>query len=135
VVQSDYGEECEPTSADDPNCTKACKHPGVCGDGKVQPPEQCDEGAQLNTGEYGGCAPSCIFAPHCGDGIKNGPEECDDGIVDGSLEVPYGGCTSTCKLGPHCGDGTVNGNEECDHGSNDDGVCSSTCKDILFLPP
>jgi len=80
--------------SNDPNCTNACRLPGGCGDGKIEPPEQCDDGALLNVGDYGGCAPSCIYAPHCGDGLKNGPEECDDGILDGS----YGGCTPQCKL-------------------------------------
>jgi cysteine-rich repeat protein len=131
LVEADYGEECEPISSNDPECTNACHRPGGCGDGKIQPPEECDEGAQANTGDYGGCAPGCIFAPHCGDGIKNGNEECDDGILDNS----YGGCTKQCKLGPHCGDGIKNGNEECDHGTNDDGVCSSVCTTIVFGPP
>jgi fibro-slime domain-containing protein len=126
VVQADYGEECEPTSSDDPNCTKGCRLPGGCGDGMIEPPEQCDDGALFNNGDYGGCAPSCIYAPHCGDGIKNGPEECDDGILDSS----YGGCTPQCKLGPHCGDGVVNGPEECD--STNRTLCSDTCKNIIY---
>jgi cysteine-rich repeat protein len=134
VVQTDYGEDCEPTMSNDPNCTDACRTPGGCGDGKIESPEQCDDGAQFNTGDYGGCAPSCIFAPHCGDGIKNGPEECDDGILDGS----YGGCTPQCKLAPHCGDHIINGSEDCDNGAANngkDGVCSSSCKTIIYLPP
>ena len=53
--------------------------PGGCGDGIIEPPEECDDGALNNNGDYGGCAPGCIYAPHCGDGIKNGPEECDEG--------------------------------------------------------
>ena len=133
VVQADYGEDCEPTMSNDPNCTPACKVPGGCGDGMLESPEQCDDGALFNNGDYGTCAPSCIYAPHCGDGIKNGPEECDDGILDNS----YGGCTGQCKLGPHCGDGVVNGDEECDHGpdTGKDGECSSACKDIKYYTP
>jgi fibro-slime domain-containing protein len=134
VIQEDYGEECEPTSSEDPNCTPACRKPGGCGDAVVQPPEQCDYGAQLNTGEYGGCAPGCVYAPHCGDGIVNGPEECDDGVNSGS----YGGCTAQCKLGPHCGDGVVQSPpEECDNGPDNgwDGRCSAQCKNIIYLPP
>jgi fibro-slime domain-containing protein len=132
VVQEDYGEECEPTMSNDPNCTDACRKPGGCGDGKVQSPEQCDDGELFNNGDYGGCAPSCIYAPHCGDGIKNGPEDCDDGTNDGS----YGGCTQQCKLAPHCGDNLVNGDEECDHGNENgnDGLCSTACKNIILVP-
>jgi fibro-slime domain-containing protein len=131
TVQTDYGEECEPTMSNDPDCTPACRKPGGCGDGKIQSPEQCDNGSALNTGEYGGCAPSCIYAPHCGDGMKNGPEDCDDGTNDGS----YGGCTKQCKLGPHCGDSIVNGEEECDHGDQNgqDGLCTNACKNIIII--
>jgi hypothetical protein len=131
VVQLEYGEECEPTMSNDPNCTNACRMPGGCGDGKIEPPEQCDDGASFNNSEYGGCTPSCIFALHCGDGIKNGPEQCDDGINDAS----YGGCTPQCKLAPHCGDGLVNGPEECDDGDGNglDGICTAWCKRIVYV--
>jgi cysteine-rich repeat protein len=140
VVQTDYGEECEPIASDDPNCTQACRKPGGCGDGQVQAPEQCDDGSANNNGDYGTCAPSCIYAPHCGDGIKNGPEQCDDGILDSS----YGGCTAQCKLGPHCGDGVLNsvtpatgvtaGPEECDDGdmNGKNPNCTISCKKILY---
>jgi fibro-slime domain-containing protein len=133
TVQSDYGEECEPKMSGDPDCTPACRKPGGCGDGMIEPPEQCDEGALANNGDYGGCAPGCIFAPNCGDGIMNGPEQCDDGILDGT----YGGCTPQCKLAPHCGDSIVNGPETCDHGADNglDGSCSSGCKTIQWVVP
>ncbi len=39
----------------------------TCGDGVVQPPEQCDNGT--NAGGYGQCAPGCILGPRCGDGV------------------------------------------------------------------
>ena len=130
-VQADYGEECEPTMSNDPECTDKCRKPGGCGDGLIQPPEQCDDGAASNNGEYGGCAPSCIYAPHCGDGIPNGPEECDDGILDNS----YGGCTKQCKLGPHCGDGIIQPPEQCDDGDQNvkNGSCSASCKGIEYI--
>jgi cysteine-rich repeat protein len=127
IVQDAYGEECEPTSSNDPDCTQACKKPGVCGDGVVTPPEQCDYGSTNNDGSYGGCSPGCILAPHCGDGVKNGPEDCDDGVNDNS----YGGCSPQCKLAPHCGDGHFDtGYEACDDGVNNGptGGCSTTCK-------
>jgi fibro-slime domain-containing protein len=127
IVQADYGEQCEPTSANDPSCTSACKFPGICGDGVVQPPEQCDYGVTGNTGAYGGCSPACLLAPYCGDGVKNGPEECDDGTNDNS----YGGCSPQCKLAAHCGDGHVDtGYEQCDDGANNGptDLCSTVCK-------
>ena len=131
VLQEQYGEECEPTTANDPSCTIACRKPGICGDGVVVAPEQCDYGVSGNSGAYGGCAPGCILAPHCGDGVKNGPEECDDGKNDNS----YGGCSPQCKLAAHCGDGMVAaGYEECDTGASNGttgATCSTTCKIII----
>jgi fibro-slime domain-containing protein len=127
VVQDQYGEQCEPTGANDPNCTKACRKPGICGDGVQTPPEECDYGAVENNGEYGGCAPGCVRAARCGDGVKNGPEDCDDGVNDNS----YGGCSPQCKLAPHCGDGMTNPPyEQCDDGVNNGptGQCSTVCK-------
>ena len=127
IVQDAYGEQCEPMATNDPNCTVACRLPGVCGDGVKSATEECDYGAVDNNGEYGGCAPGCVLAPHCGDGIKNGPEACDDGILDNS----YGGCSPQCKLAPHCGDGMVApGYEQCDNGTNNGPTapCLATCK-------
>jgi fibro-slime domain-containing protein len=127
IVQEQYGEACEPKSSSDPDCTVACRKPGICGDGVKSDNEQCDYGANGNTGEYGGCAAGCILAPHCGDGVKNGPEACDDGILDNS----YGGCSPQCKLAPHCGDGMVaQGYEQCDLGADNgpDTACSVVCK-------
>lgn len=50
----------------------------VCGDGKVEGEEKCDEGP-LNA-SYGHCSARCngmhLF---CGDGRRDGPEQCDDG--------------------------------------------------------
>ena len=79
MIQPGDGEDCEPKTSDDSDCVLCRKMVG-CGDGVIQPPEECDDCALFNTDEYGGCAPSCFFAPHCGDGIRNWPEECDDGI-------------------------------------------------------
>ena len=65
----------------------------TCGDGQVQPPEQCDNGT--NAGGYGQCAPGCILGPRCGDGVvqqANG-EECDDGNSNDNDS-----CSSICKV-------------------------------------
>jgi hypothetical protein len=91
VDQPEYGEECEPTTENDPHCSFLCRFP-ECGNGILEWPEQCDDGAVLNIGKYGFCAPTCIFAAHCGDGIVNGPEECDHG-ADNGID---GRCTSSC---------------------------------------
>jgi cysteine-rich repeat protein len=91
------------------NCSKA-----VCGDGQVEPPEQCDDGNHIN-GD--GCDNDCTKTPAqavCGNGKKEGAEQCDDGnTVNGD------GCESNCTLTPMgtCGNGVKEGSEQCDDGN------------------
>jgi fibro-slime domain-containing protein len=62
---------------------------GACGDGVVTGTEQCDKGAAMNDGSYGGCNPDCTLAPFCGDKkVTTPPEECDG--------TP--GCSADCKV-------------------------------------
>jgi len=111
--------------------------PPVCGDGKMnQPEEKCDDG---NTESGDGCTANCLqiednFAcptpgslcvstVKCGDGkVSPGIETCDDGNATAG-----DGCDAKCKLEagwdcevagelcvPHCGDGMIVGDEECE---------------------
>ena len=52
---------------------------GVCGDGIVQAPEQCDLGVELNNTPGSGCDSTCHKYSCCGDGVVEAPEECDAG--------------------------------------------------------
>lgn len=62
--------------------------PAVCGDGFVQPAEECDDG---NDRDDDSCVQGCHFA-RCGDGfVYAGIEQCDD-----QNEDEADGCTSTC---------------------------------------
>jgi cysteine-rich repeat protein len=81
-----------------------------CGDGNVDPGEQCDDANQVDTDA---CRAGCVAAT-CGDGVVwQGMEVCDDGVNDGS----YGGCNGGCaSLGPYCGDASVQAQELCDPG-------------------
>jgi len=93
--------------------------PGVCGDGEMNPGEECDDG---NLEPLDGCSEKCRL-PGCGDGVAEGPEECDDGDDDDDDE-----CLNACKQAT-CGDGKVfAGVEECDDGNpaENDG-CLNSC--------
>ncbi len=96
----------------------------VCGDGKVEGSEQCDDG---NTTPGDGCDALCVkeATAECGNGAMDAGEECDDGNnVDGD------GCQANCTITPACGDGAMNtAEEECDDGNTMDGDgCSAMCK-------
>jgi fibro-slime domain-containing protein len=101
-----------------------------CGDGKIAPGEQCDDGTAENTGEYDRCSANCTLGPRCGDGEVQAAqgEECDKG-ADGN-DGAYKGCAPNCKAGPRCGDGVVQTQfEKCDDGKNtgEYGTCNTDC--------
>ena len=92
----------------------------LCGDGVLDPGEECDDG---NKNNFDACRTSCVKA-RCGDAIVDAGEQCDDGNENNSDE-----CVLGCKK-PTCGDGfSWNGIEQCDDKNtvNGDG-CSATCK-------
>jgi fibro-slime domain-containing protein len=119
--------------------------PGVCGDGALDPGEECEDGNRMN-GD--GCSSVCELecAPEdepctevvCGDGILGVGETCDD-----RNDRSDDGCSSSCAIepgyvcpvpgaacerAPSCGDGVIGVGESCDDGAmaSRDG-CSSTC--------
>ena len=121
----------------------------LCGNGMMDPPEQCDDGnktagdgcsaiCQIPAGwSCSGWPSVCTMAGVCGDSILGASEACDDGNTAGN-----DGCAADCKkvdpgyecrvpgrkCVPACGDGKVIGGEQCDDGNTtaDDG-CSPTC--------
>ena len=91
-----------------------------CGDGIVQPGEECDD---ANDNNDDACV-SCTLAV-CGDGVVlEGTEQCDDGNV-----LDSDACLSTCEPAT-CGDGFVQaGVEDCDDKNQVDAdACSNACK-------
>jgi cysteine-rich repeat protein len=93
-----------------------------CGDGNINPGEECDDG---NPSDTDACTSACTSAV-CGDGIvHDGAEECDDGN-NNNADACLNNCTAAS-----CGDAYVwLGNEECDDGGllNNDG-CDSQCEE------
>jgi fibro-slime domain-containing protein len=77
---------------DGKGCAPGCVKPPTCGDGKIQSPEECDDGE--NIGAYAGCMPSCKLSARCGDRIVQSGygETCDDGPRGSAT------CSAGCRL-------------------------------------
>ncbi len=121
-----------------------------CGNGVLDPGEQCDDG---NSDNGDGCSricqiennyecptpgQPCVNMAKCGNGILTSDEICDDGNTLGG-----DGCSADCKsvetgwqcrvpgkpCTPKCGDGVLAATEACDDGNNTSGDgCSATCR-------
>ena len=118
---------------------------GKCGDGVIDPNEQCDDGVApaKKTGSGAvdtGCSALCQIEANwscptpgqpcqylgvCGNGVLTSNKQCDDGNT-----VSGDGCSATCQLEsgwscrvagkpcePTCGDGKVELGKECDTGN------------------
>ncbi|PCC69086.1 Myxococcus cysteine-rich repeat-containing protein [Nannocystis exedens] len=101
----------------------------ACGNGKLEPGEQCDDG---NATPDDGCEVDCTKTAGelCGNKVVDDGEECDDGN-----DVPMDGCENNCtetEIPASCGDGMVNGDDECDDGNDDNtDACTNTCKNAV----
>ncbi len=108
------------TFADDLNC------PPVCGNGVLEPGEECDDGATISND---GCSMDCEREGSCCE--MNG-SVCDETLPGGCagefLGIDTDCVSNTC---PVCGNGVLEGAEECDDGNLDDGdECDSSCDEI-----
>lgn len=100
--------------------------PPVCGNGRVEEGEVCDDG---NNFPGDGCSPDCQSDESCGNGIVDPGEQCDDGN-----NVSGDGCSSVCLIESGCGNGRLERGEECDDGNLDDGDgCSSLCQREFYI--
>lgn len=96
-----------------------------CGNGNLDPGEECDDGIDGNSDtEPDACRTTCVEA-HCGDGVVDSDEECDDGNATSG-----DGCEPDCTLspGPTCGDGNLDAGEECDDGPANSGSAPDACR-------
>jgi hypothetical protein len=103
----------------------------VCGDGVLDPGEQCDDGAANSDNAF--CTVDCLLNT-CGDGLVFvGWELCDQGSSNNDA---YGhACTTMCTPGARCGDHIVQPEEECDLGVDNGGkqgdeqgiMCDAAC--------
>jgi fibro-slime domain-containing protein len=112
----------------------------ICGNGRIDTGEACDDGTANNNGTYGGCNASCTLASRCGDAVVNtaNGEECDLGTAGNT--GAYSGCRSDCTWSLHCGDGAITPGETCEDGgkcNNDTTSCTSdpTCQAVVPANP
>ncbi|MGM0596218.1 MAG: DUF4215 domain-containing protein [Myxococcota bacterium] len=93
----------------------------LCGNGIVDPGEECDDGNLIN---HDGCNEFCMIESFCGNGIVEPGEECDDdNQKDGD------GCDHNCMVETGCGNGILELGEECDDDNIDTGDgCDGECK-------
>jgi cysteine-rich repeat protein len=96
----------------------------TCGDGTLDPTEQCDDGSANSDTVPDACRTDCRDA-YCNDGVLDSGEVCDDG--DGNSDSQPDACRTNCNLAS-CGDGTQDATEICDDGNtqSEDG-CSADC--------
>ena len=111
-------ETCVP--APDPVSPPCVQFPqsNCCGNGILDPLEECDLGYLGGNNDAGSCTESCKKAA-CGDGaVYAGHEACDGGEA----------CAEDCTI-TTCGDGVVQPPEPCEPRGLDDPDCTSTCID------
>ncbi|MGD8863842.1 MAG: MYXO-CTERM sorting domain-containing protein [Myxococcales bacterium] len=96
--------------------------PFECGNGLLEPGEQCDAGLDNDDAAADACRTDCREAT-CGDGVVDSGEDCDDG--DDNSDAEPDACRSDCQAA-RCGDGVVDTGEQCDSGPN--------CSDCMTVP-
>jgi len=125
-IDPEIGEECDQGLAGDATCqgeldSAPCTHKGtaapVCGNGIIDPGEDCDD---FNAEPGDGCADDCLHeGAYCGDGVVSKLyEECEQTIS--GEEYCNWNCLWRGTLpeleGGTCGSGAVDVGEECDDG-------------------
>ncbi|MEZ4366406.1 MAG: DUF4215 domain-containing protein [Kofleriaceae bacterium] len=125
----------------------------VCGDGRIDGVEVCDDG---NNFAGDGCNGTCTSTEVCGNAVIDLGEQCDDGNLvsgdqcqhdcmyprcgDGVVDAAFGeicddgntaqgdGCNATCTSTGLCGNGQQDPGEQCDDGNNAGGdACQPGC--------
>ncbi|MDD5041691.1 MAG: DUF4215 domain-containing protein [Candidatus Peribacteraceae bacterium] len=136
IIQQALGEQCEPSLARPPaesvpyGCGINCRFTlNFCGNGLLDPGEQCDAGSRLNSNQPDALCRTDCSLPRCGDRIMDSGEQCDDGNNKSG-----DGCDRFCLReggapGSVCGNGRLESGEECDDGNRviGDG-CNASCR-------
>lgn len=99
----------------------------ICGNGKQEGDEVCDDGdlmnGRLDDPTFRGCNADCSDNERCGNGIAEPPREvCDDGGDEN------GPCSDDCLTAYICGDGVIDPGEACDDGNtSSEDFCTAEC--------
>jgi len=153
VVDTQWGENCDDANTvSGDGCDAQCH--SECGDGKVGPGEECDNGDANSDVVPDACRSDCT-RPTCGDGVRDSNEQCDtgantpqcqscivrcgNGVLEPGEECDNGiyntdsqpnACRTNCQLS-WCGDGILDSLEECDNGTlngNTTDKCRTWCR-------
>ncbi len=111
--QEDYERCSYPGSTPETRCRNGICVVPYCGDGVLDPDEECDDGDDNNDTAPDACRTDCMQA-YCGDGVVDTSEECDDGA--GNSDTEPDACRMDC-MQAYCGDGVIDTGEECDSGN------------------
>jgi len=129
--------------------------PPTCGNGVLDPGEQCDDGNRTSGDgctvlcqivcypECGTCGPPgpCLLPVVCGDGLLASSEACDDGNTTsgdgcrsdcGTVEPGWSCAVPGRRCAPICGDRFVVGPETCDDGNT---IAGDGCSEICLVEP
>jgi MYXO-CTERM domain-containing protein len=96
----------------------------LCGNGRLDGKEACDEGESNDDRIADRCRTSCK-RPSCGDGVADTSEACDNGSQNS--DATPGACRTTCVTA-HCGDGVFDPGESCDQGATNGGTAKGACR-------
>ncbi|MEM3154845.1 MAG: LamG domain-containing protein [Candidatus Woesearchaeota archaeon] len=109
-------------------CSNSCTwtYPG-CGDGIIEPPEECESDSDCPTGEQ--C--NTCACTSCGNGVLDPGEICEPpGSSCTQTSGEEGVCSDNCYCTvPYCGDGNIGANEQCEPPGT--GTCNYDCTNSI----
>jgi hypothetical protein len=95
-----------------------------CGDGDVDPGEDCDEGGANSDTTPDACRTDCTVAA-CGDEVADSGEDCDDGAANS--DTTPDACRADCTQAG-CGDDVIDSGEQCDDGVANSDILADACR-------
>lgn len=113
----------------DDDCDGLIDEDGVCcGNGIIDPGEECDDGNTINGDR---CSSICQIEPYCGDGNLDLGEQCDDGN-----NINGDGCSSLCRIeNDQDNDGVPDIIDKCPKSSIGEDVDQNGCDPFQFCEP